>query len=251
MEIKRKIKLLFALLALSSSIYAQGRTPDFVFKLENTDYFMILSKGNAKAKNDSVFYNLYRLGKTQRIAKELKHIVNRTTGDTVKSGSYEVIKNQIFFYQKEKNKATVFRLYTQNAKGLLSVQTGVSTFVAPPNSHPIEPLPPYDSSAHPDRVDIPAEFPGGINKARQFLANNIQYPDEAVEEGVNGTVQAKFTIEVDGSISNIEIIKKLGYGCDEEVIRVLKRMPKWTPAKVKGKFVRSNYRMPVSFRTTE
>lgn len=251
MDIKRKIKLLFALLALSSAAYAQGRTPDFAFELGKTSYFMDLSKGNAKAKNDTVFYNLYRFGKTQRIGKEIKHIVNRSTGDTVKSGTYEVIKNQIFFYQKEPNKATILRLYTQNDKGLLSVKTAVSTFVAPLKPAPIEPLPPYDNTGHPEQVDIPAEFPGGINKARQFIANNVQYPDEAVEEGVNGTVRVKFTIEIDGSISNIQIVQKLGYGCDEEVIRVLKRMPRWTPAKLKGKYVRSYFTMPVSFRTTD
>lgn len=236
-------------LGFSAMCFAQGRTPDFQFKLGQTTYIMDLSKGNAKAKNDTAFYNLYRWGNTKRIGKEIKHIVNRSTGDTVKSGSYEVIKNQLFFYQKEKNKATILRLYTQNAKGLLSVQTGVSTFVAPPNPAPVAPMASYDNTGNPEKVDIPAEFPGGINKARLFLANNITYPDEAVENEVNGTVQVKFTVEKDGSISNIVILKKLGYGCDEEVIRVLKRMPKWTPAKLDGKFVRSYYTMPVSFRT--
>lgn len=248
---KRKLGLLLVFSILTTAVFAQGKTPDFAFELGKTSYFMELSKGNAKAKNDTVFYNIYRYGKTQRIGKELKHIVNRNTGDTVKSGSYEVIKNQIFFYQKERNKATVLRIYTQNDKGLLSVKTGISTFVAPLKPAPIEPLPPYDNSGHPEQVDIPAEFPGGINKARQFLADNIQYPDEAVENGVNGTVRVKFTIELDGSISNIQIVQKLGYGCDEEVIRVLKRMPKWTPAKLKGKYVKSYFTMPVSFRTQE
>jgi len=250
-SIKRKLAMVFAFSILATIVYAQGRTPDFAFKVGETGYFMNLSKGSAKAQNDTAFYNLYRWGNAKRIGKEIKHIVNRNTGDTVKSGSYEVIKNQIFFYQKEPNKATILRVYTQNDKGLLSVKTAVSTFVAPLNPAPIEPLPPYDNTGNPEKVDIPAEFPGGINKARQFIANNIQYPDEAVEEGVNGTVRVKFTIELDGSISNIQIVQKLGYGCDEEVIRVLKRMPKWTPAKLNGKFVRSYFTMPVSFRTTD
>ena len=249
---KRKLGLLLAFSIFTAAVFAQGTTPDFAFKLGNTNYFMNLTNGNAKAKNDTVFYNLYRSGNAKRIAKEIKHIVNRNTGDTVKSGSYEVIDNQIFFYQKEENKATILRLYTQNDKGLLSVKTTVSTFVKPSGKTPVvAERSPYDNSGYPGQVDIPAEFPGGINKARQFLADNIQYPDEAVENGVNGTLQVKFTIELDGSISNIEVVKKLGYGCDEEVIRVLKRMPKWTPAKLKGQFVRSYFTMPVSFRTTD
>jgi TonB family protein len=177
--------------------------------------------------------------------------VSRKTGDTVKSGRYEVIKNQILFYQKAKNKATILSVYTQNDEGLLYAKTAVSTFLTPSKPAPIKPLPPYENTGHPEQFDIPAEFPGGINKARKFIANNIQYPDEAVENGVNGTIRVKFTIEKDGSITNIQIVQKLGYGCDEEVIRVLKRMPKWTPAKLKGKFVKSYFTMPVSFKTTE
>jgi TonB family protein len=246
---KTKYKLIVIIIfGFSTLCFSQGRTPDFAFKLGNTNYFMDLSKVSAKAKNDTVFYNLYRYGKPQRIAKEIKHIVNRNTGDTVKSGSYEVINNQIFFYQKEKNKATILRLYTQNAKGLLSVKTAVSTFVAPPTPAPIAPSITPDHTGYPSQVDIPAEFPGGINKARQFIADNLQYPEEAQEEEIEGTVRVKFVIEKNGALTNIEIVNKLGYGCDQEVIRVLKRMPKWTPAMLKGAPVRSQFTMPVSFR---
>jgi len=246
---KRKLGLLLAFSILTAAVFAQGRTPYFAFKLGNTNYFMMLSNGNAKAKNDTVFYNLYRSGNSKRIGKEIKHIVDRSTGDTVKAGYYVVLEKTISFFQTSKIKQTTQRVYTQNANGLLSVKSGVLA-IDPPKL-PIDPSPPHDNTSRPEQVDIPAEFPGGINQARQFLANNIRYPDEAVENGVNGTVQVKFTIELDGSISNIEIVKKLGYGCDEEVIRVLKRMPKWTPAKLKGQFVKSYFTMPVSFRTTD
>ncbi|RYG15008.1 MAG: energy transducer TonB, partial [Chitinophagaceae bacterium] len=168
-------------------------------------------------------------------------------GDTVKAGYYVVLEKTISFFQTSKIKQTTQRVYTQNANGRLSVKSGVLA-ISPPKL-PTEPLPTYDNTGYPKQVDIPAEFPGGINLARQFLANNIRYPVEAVENGVNGTVQVKFTVELDGAISNIEIVKKLGYGCDEEVIRVLKRMPKWTPAKLNGQNVKSYFTMPVSFRT--
>lgn len=228
---------------------AQGKTPDFWLTVGKTNYFIDLSKGNTKSKNDTVFYNLYRYGSAKRIGKELKHVVNRETGDTLKSGSFEVMDNRILFFVKEQAKASYVNIYTQNEKGLLSLTKGVRAVNAVPRTAPIAPVPAYDHTGHPEKVDIPAEFPGGINKARQFIANNIKYPDEAVENGVNGTVQVKFTIELDGSISNITILRKLGYGCDEEVIRVLKRMPKWSPAQLNGKNVRSYFTMPVSFRT--
>ena len=231
--------------------FAQGRTPDFQFKVAETTYIMNLSKGSAKAQNDTAFYNLYRVGNARRIGKELKHIVNRKTGDTIKSGNFEVMDNRILFFVKENKLASYVNIYTQNAKGLLSLTKGARAVSAVPQKAPVLPATAYDSTGHPEKVDIPAEFPGGINNARQFLANNIQYPDEAVENGVNGTVQVKFTVELDGSISNIQIVRKLGYGCDEEVIRVLKRMPKWSPAKLNGKNVRSYFTMPISFRTQQ
>lgn len=229
--------------------FAQSRTPDFAFSLGKTNYYLILTQGSAKAKNDSTFYNLYRMGNSKRIGKEIKHIVNKATGDTIKSGSFETKENQIFFYVKEKNKPTMLRLYSQNSKGLLSVQSAVSTFVAPQAPKPKEPeSPPYHNTGQPEAVEIQAEFPGGINKARQFIANNLRYPEEAQANEIEATVRVKFKIEKDGSISKIEIVNKSGYGLDEEVIRVIKRMPKWTPAKSKGKVVESYFTMPISFR---
>lgn len=235
--------------AFSTLCFAQDRTPYSAFKLKSTSYFMKLSHGNAKAKNDTVFYNLYRSGKAQRIAKEIKHIVNRNTGDTIKSGSYETIDDRLFFYQKTLNKPTTLRLYTQNEKGLLTLQTAVSSLVGPKVTPPMEPgINPHPHTDYLEQVDVQAEFPGGINKARQFIANNLQYPREAQENGIEGTVRVKFMVELDGSISNIEIVSKLGYGLDEEVIRVIKRMPKWAPAKADSKPVKSYFTMPVSFK---
>lgn len=235
-------------LGITAVVFAQGRTPDFWLTLGKTNYFIDLSKGKAHPINDTVFYNLYRYGNTKRIGKEVKHIINKNTGDTIKSGSFETIDNRIFFYLKQKNMPTLLRLYTQNSKGLLTVQTSVSTFVAPLKPSPIDPLPPYNSTGHPEAVDIIAEFPGGMEKARMYIANNLQYPDEAQENEIEATVQAKFVIEKDGTLSNIQVEQRKGYGFDEEVIRVLKRMPKWKPAMLKGQPVRSQFRMPISFR---
>lgn len=92
---KLTIILIFALSTLG---FAQSRKPDFVFKLGTTNYFLNLSKGNAKSQNDTVFYNLYRNGNPKRIGKEIKHIVNRNTGDTLQSSYYVVLeKNNLIF----------------------------------------------------------------------------------------------------------------------------------------------------------
>jgi protein TonB len=58
----------------------------------------------------------------------------------------------------------------------------------------------------------------------------------------------KFVVEKDGSIGNVEIIKGIGFGCDEEAARVIKLMPRWTPGKQNGRAVRVYYNMPVVYR---
>lgn len=96
-------------------------------------------------------------------------------------------------------------------------------------------------------VEEEASYPGGYEALMEFLAKNIQYPDKAKKMGVKGRVFATFIVETDGSISDIKIIRDIGYGCGEEVVRVIKLMPKWKPAKQKGKPVRLQFNLPVTF----
>ena len=86
----------------------------------------------------------------------------------------------------------------------------------------------------------------------RFLAENIVYPDEALELGIQGKCYARFVVTKKGNVSNVEIIKGVEY-CpegDAEVIRVLKMMPKWKPARNNGKKVNSYYNIPISFIAT-
>lgn len=96
-------------------------------------------------------------------------------------------------------------------------------------------------------VEQMPEFPGGQEALMNFLMNNIKYPDSAKEYGVAGKVYAKFVVNPDGKVSDIEIIKGIGMGCDQEVIRVLSIMPSWNPGKQNGKAVSVYFTLPVSF----
>lgn len=96
-----------------------------------------------------------------------------------------------------------------------------------------------------------AEFIGGVDKMMEFLAKNILYPQAAKENRTRGKVIISFIVEKDGSISDIRIIRSLGFGCDEEAVRVIKLMPKWKPAKQREKNVRYQYILPVRFNLTE
>ncbi len=95
--------------------------------------------------------------------------------------------------------------------------------------------------------DTPSEFKGGISALMKFLTNEIKYPAEAREDGVQGKVTIKFTIEEDGSISNPTLITKINPLLDNEALRVISKMPKWIPAMNKGKACRSYFTVPIKF----
>ena len=95
--------------------------------------------------------------------------------------------------------------------------------------------------------DMP-EFPGGTEKLFEFLKENIHYPEIAEENGVQGRVVVTFVVEVDGSISETKVVKSVDTSLDEEAIRVVKLLPKWNPAMLNGKPVRSKYTLPITFR---
>jgi len=96
-------------------------------------------------------------------------------------------------------------------------------------------------------VEEDPAFPGGEAARIRFLNENIRYPRSAQEIGVEGRVLVGFVVESDGSISNIKILRSAAPILDEEAIRVAKLMPKWKPGKQRGKAVRVQYQMPITF----
>lgn len=96
-------------------------------------------------------------------------------------------------------------------------------------------------------VEDDPEFPGGMDSLLAFLQRNIVYPKLAKENKIEGKVYVTFVVEIDGSISNIKVLRDIGGGCGQEVVRVVKLMPKWIPGKQQGKPVRVQYNLPVKF----
>ncbi|MFO7873864.1 MAG: energy transducer TonB [Bacteroidales bacterium] len=97
-------------------------------------------------------------------------------------------------------------------------------------------------------VEDQPQFPGGEEARQRFLEENLRYPQMAREAGIQGTVFVTFVVEPDGSVSNVEILRGIGGGCDEEAIRVVKQMPKWEPGRQRGQAVRVQFNMPIRFR---
>jgi len=96
-------------------------------------------------------------------------------------------------------------------------------------------------------VEQQPSFPGGEEKLMEYLGKNISYPPMAKESGIQGTVFVTFVVEPDGSVTNAKIMRGIGGGCDEEAIRVVRNMPKWTPGKQRGKPVRVQFNLPIRF----
>lgn len=90
-------------------------------------------------------------------------------------------------------------------------------------------------------------FPGGDGEMMKYLGKNIRYPAAAQRAGVEGLVVLSFVVSSTGEISDIQVVKQLGAGTDEEAVRVVKSMPKWTPGKQNGRAVPVRYTLPVRF----
>ena len=97
-------------------------------------------------------------------------------------------------------------------------------------------------------VEVKPEFPGGDAGIFNFLSKNLKYPPETTDMRIEGRVLCGFVVEKDGTINIVEILRPLYYLFDAEVMRVIKRMPKWEAGKKDGKPVRTYFICPVNIR---
>jgi len=90
-------------------------------------------------------------------------------------------------------------------------------------------------------------FVGGDMALAQYLQDNIEYPDLARKQGIEGTVVVEYYIDIDGSIENILIVKSVSSEIDGEAIRLVKNMPNWNPGMHNGQPERICYQLPIKF----
>jgi protein TonB len=99
-------------------------------------------------------------------------------------------------------------------------------------------------------LDQQPQFPGGMAGWKNHLIQNLKYPEKAQRKGKSGRVVLQFVVEKDGSLTDIKVKERVGGGCDEEAVRVLKLSPLWKPGILKGKPVRVQYTAPIVFAFT-
>jgi protein TonB len=98
-----------------------------------------------------------------------------------------------------------------------------------------------------DLVDEKPQFAGGEQELRNYLANNIKYPLIAKTHNIHGKVFINFVIDKNGDVRNVKIIRGIGFGCDEEALRLVRNMPRWIPCKQKGQRTTTSFNLPISF----
>lgn len=97
-------------------------------------------------------------------------------------------------------------------------------------------------------AEVMPGYPGGESELLSFISHNVRYPEIAAKAGVEGKVMVQFIVEKDGSLNNVEVVKSIGAGCDDEAIRVCKLMNRWNPGLQNGKAVRVRMVIPFLFK---
>ncbi len=93
------------------------------------------------------------------------------------------------------------------------------------------------------------EFEGGVAGLMRYIGQNISYPATAREIGKEGTVYVSFVVNESGNVESAKVMRGIGYGCDEEVLRVMNKMPRWKKVgKNAGHPVKVRFNIPVSFK---
>ena len=238
----RNLILLFLLISILPDIVSQNlktitvKTPSPV---KTKEVFQVI-KDNPKIKNGN--YKKYRSKKIIEVGfyknnnKDSIWNIYNQNGKVIATGNY-----------KENKKIGVWKFYSKT--GILVQEYNFSidsltyfnvTEEKKWNSSP---------SIYPDTAsDQMPIFIGGSGYMHTLIENNLIYPTAAYKKLKKGNVYISFTVEKDGSVTNVKSLKLAGYGFDEEGIRLVESfIEKWIPGKQKGKLVRVQYNLPIKF----
>lgn len=101
-------------------------------------------------------------------------------------------------------------------------------------------------------AEVRPSYEGGQSALEDYLNDHTQYPQQAIDNNTQGTVNVQFTVDPNGKVSNAHVVgSKLGDGLDEEAVRVVSSLSEWTPGKVGGKTVKSKVTLPITFKIEE
>jgi TonB family protein len=188
----------------------------------------------------------------------LQNILNQSNYALTNNFSYSLIKKRLKMMEKEKSKlrmilttigfTMVFALVTISCSNKIEMDK--------PNIKPVQKVHIQENPTKPDNhgeevftmAEIMPEYPGGTSELFKFLGNNLKYPERAKEQNIEGKVYVQFTVDSEGNVVDVVILRGIGGGCDEEAMRVVKLMHKWLPGEQDGKKVSVQYNLPINFK---
>ena len=106
-----------------------------------------------------------------------------------------------------------------------------------------------DKEGYYTNTEVLPGYPGGQKELERFFEKNLQYPADAEDNGIEGTVKLNFAVDENGKIySPVVTTPNIGYDVKQEAIRVFNKMTAWTPGRIKGKNVKTRFTLPVTFK---
>jgi len=110
---------------------------------------------------------------------------------------------------------------------------------------------PKNTEKKPSYIDTPPSFPGGDTKLYEWIYQHLTYPPNALDSHIQGRVIVSFMIRPDGSVGDAKVTRSVYPDLDNEVLRVIKELPRFNPAQLNGKAVESQYTLPVVFKLND
>ena len=100
-------------------------------------------------------------------------------------------------------------------------------------------------------IDYKPTFPGGEKALIEYIESHIQYPAKALKKRIEGRVEVQFVVDKTGNIGEVKVVSSVDKDLDEEAVRLVKTLPKFTPGRISGKAVPVWYTLPVTFTLPE
>lgn len=171
-------------------------------------------------------------------------VVLLTTGSTVFSKTYRDEADMLDYNTMDYICDFIYNLAREAANAEKMIARTV------PAGNPGEGQPAGDRVYSPYELDVPPRFFRGDEKTflNEWVYTYLKYPDEALKQGISGTVMVEFVVEKDGSVSNVKAVSGNDHVLIEEAVKVVSASPKWKPGQLGGEKVRVKYTLPVEFR---
>jgi TonB family protein len=226
--------LLFDYFTNSDLNYLKAKTLIYLKETDRVEEYLLKS-----IYYDSLNYNaIYKLGNLyyERFISQFNKVETDNIEYKYAFKSQEYLEKYVYTIYDEMVFQNLDRIYTITNQDTINLYNLKAPYLYPSKK-----------DQKPDIDEMPI-FPGGEDELYKFLSNNIRYPESARLREIRGKVFVSFVVDKDGSIKNIKIHKGLKGGCNQEVVRVIRMMPKWKPGlSIKGEPIDLQFRIPINF----